>query len=120
MIIYLIGQRAGVKEYNRGAFVKQAEELRKLGHIVLSPEEMDRTEGLDVEALPNDWDWNKWPEEFSKPTKIDRSIACVQRADALFMLNGWFKSRGAIAEYHIAKWYEKPCYLFIKEVPKKN
>lgn len=81
MTIYIAGPMSGYPDYNRPAFDAKAAELRQKGHRVLNP--------ADIRLLPYDayWPINK---------------AMLDGADAIYLLGGWEKSKGAQKEANYA------------------
>lgn len=77
-VIFISGAMSGLPNYNSEAFYKAANDLAEKGYIVLNPA-----------ILPHDLADNKY-------MPID--MAMIEAADALFMLDGFEKSRGAMAE----------------------
>lgn len=86
MIIYLAGPMSGLPEFNRPAFVAEAERLRAQGHKVLNPAEHF---GGD-QSLP----WSAYMRE---------GIAAVLMADVVRVLPNWENSRGARLEIAVAE-----------------
>lgn len=105
MKIYLAGPMQGYKDFNFPAFEAYAAALRKMGHEVFSPAEDDTKQygrqmfqddtgdadtlslkGFDLrKALYNDTGW-----------------ICLE-ADAIAMMPGWETSKGAQAEWALAR-----------------
>lgn len=83
MKVYIAGPMTGLPDFNRDAFRKQHVSLMNEGHIVLCPA-----------ILPNG---------LSQHEYMDICFAMVRAADAIFMLRGWEKSDGAVAEHALAK-----------------
>lgn len=83
MKVYVAGPMTGLPDFNRDAFRKQHVSLMNEGHIVLCPA-----------ILPNG---------LSQHEYMDICFAMVRAADAIFMLRGWEKSDGAVAEHALAK-----------------
>lgn len=81
--VYIAGPMSGLPEFNRPAFHLADVLLTKSGKVVLNPATL--------------------PDGLSQPEYMDICCAMVRCADALFMLNGWERSNGAVAEYHLAK-----------------
>ncbi|EOD9110329.1 DUF4406 domain-containing protein [Vibrio parahaemolyticus] len=81
--IYIAGPMSGLPEFNRHNFHLVDTLLTKAGNVVLNPATL--------------------PDGLSQPEYMDICCAMVRCADALFMLNDWEKSEGAMAEYHLAK-----------------
>jgi len=107
MKIYLAGPMRHIPYYNFPAFDRVAEKLREEGHEVVSPADMDRETGFDAMNLPEDSDWGAIPDHFSLEKCIDRDLEKVKWCDAIYILPGWKNSTGALAEYHVAKWWGK-------------
>lgn len=114
MIAYIAGPMTGIPEYNAPAFRVAAANLRAQGVEVISPVEMDEADGLDIEAEAahnGDWDWAR---------ALARDIAVIiQDADAVVVLPGWTKSRGAFLETATAYAQGKPVlrYPDLEPVP---
>lgn len=95
MKFYVSGPISGYPNKNREAFARASEALRKLGHTVLSPFELDLVEPCD----PRDWDAN-----------MRRDIKYIPGAEGYLMLKGWEQSRGAQLEVVIASGLNIPLY----------
>lgn len=83
--IYVAGPMTGYTNLNFPAFNFVADGLRSVGWTVVNPAE------LNV-GIQNDW----------KACMVE-DIKHLMECDAIFMLNGWKKSKGASLEHHIAK-----------------
>lgn len=83
--IYAAGPMSGYVDHNFPAFHFIARGLRSVGWDVVNPAEFNI-------GMQNDW-------KACMVTDIKLLIEC----DAIFMLNGWKKSKGASLEHHIAK-----------------
>lgn len=84
MRVYISGPITGVEDYN-DKFSKAAEFLSKKGYDVINPTVID-----DI-----------FPDlEYEEYMKLD--IALLDLSDAIYMLNGWEKSRGSNREYGYA------------------
>lgn len=94
MIIYIAGPMTGIPDFNRPAFFHAAEGIAASGHQVLNPATL--------------------PDGLTQHQYMDICQAMVRSADAIFLLNGWQASRGALAELHQARKlglliiYQKP------------
>ena len=84
MRIYLAGPMTGYADLNFPAFHSEAGRLRGIGHTVINPAE--------VNPDPN----AKWSD--CMRADIRELVTC----DAVALLPGWEKSRGATLEHHIA------------------
>jgi hypothetical protein len=117
--VYIAGPMRGYPNFNFPAFDAAAKRGRDLGYVVISPAELDRGQGFSEQGQDgkvNDQGHNEtvtldfmkgaaWrdfkaivgdrPDQF-RPT----NAGC----DAVAMLAGWEKSRGARAEKAIAEW----------------
>ena len=82
--IYISGPMSGLPEYNRPAFYRAAAELRFQGHEVVNPAEM---------TMPDCTPW---------PLLMRACLRDLVDCDAIHMLPGWYRSRGAQLEHAIA------------------
>lgn len=83
MIIYIAGPMTGLPDFNHPAFFSAALKIAANGHRVLNPAFL--TEGLTQHQY------------------MDICQAMVRSADAIFLLNGWENSPGALAELYQAR-----------------
>lgn len=81
-IIYIAGPMTGLPDDNKPAFRRVAFDLRNAGHTVLNPAES--------RAPPCGGTWAGW---------MRLALAQLVAADAVAMLPGWTKSKGAVWEY---------------------
>lgn len=85
MKVYLAGPMAGMPESNLPAFHAAAAKLRAEGHVVFNPAELPIEKDRDYRAaLGQDLAW-----------------ICAE-AEAIALLPGWVKSKGAQAEFATA------------------
>ena len=92
MIVYLAGPMSGYDDFNRPAFDAAATFLRERDYTVLSPAELfDHT----------DLSWDFY---------MRASIRLMLNADAVVLLPGWEKSRGAVIEHDLAYGLEMGIY----------
>ena len=91
--IYIAGPMTGIARWNRPAFIKAAEKLRGLGWEVTSPVEIADAFGSQntIVTTPGLLD-----------TVIDEELALLATCDAIYLLNGWQRSRGAKCELFLA------------------
>lgn len=105
MHVYLAGPMRGYKDFNFPAFFEAAEKLRKEGHSVFNPAERDTKEwgserlksatGSETEVAAN---LGKTSLEMARECFLaDTNYICTT-ADAIYLLPGWEKSKGANAE----------------------
>ncbi|NZB12636.1 DUF4406 domain-containing protein [Escherichia coli] len=81
--VYIAGPMTGYKNFNREAFHKAEEELKREGHTVLSPAVL--------------------PDGLTQPHYMDICMAMIRCVDAIYMLKGWQRSAGAKAELALAE-----------------
>lgn len=82
--IYLCGPMTGLPEFNYPAFNAEAARLRALGYEVENPAENQH---------PPDQDWAGY---------MRKAITQMMTCQAIALLPGWAKSKGARLEEHIA------------------
>lgn len=82
-IVYIAGPMTGIPEYNRPAFHLAAAKIAEAGHVTLNPAVL--------------------PEGLSQGQYMDICCAMTRCADAVYMLNGWELSEGAVIEHALAK-----------------
>lgn len=101
---YVAGPMRGIKYYNFPAFDKAEVELRDAGYEVFNPADIDRENGLDVNAFPADYDWRQLPDGMDLDAVIARDCDELATCDGIYMLAGWESSKGARAEHALAEW----------------
>lgn len=106
MKIYLAGPMRGKPHFNFPAFAKATAKLRKAGHTVFSPAEHDvKVYGKNFAKGNTDGDEKKVILKFGfslrRAFKSDLDWIC-DNADAVALLPGWEKSKGATAERQVA------------------
>lgn len=87
MTIYIAGKMTGLPGLGRAKFAEAAEHLRSQGHIVLNPAE------LPV-GMPGD-------------RYMPICLAMVSAADAVYALDNWNRSSGALVEISYARYQGK-------------
>lgn len=115
--IYVAGPMRGYENWNYEAFDRQAKALEEVGWKVINPGEMDREYSQElVDTSPFDFDpnLNYHDQEFlRKVLARDMNFICNE-CTAIYMMKGWEKSKGAKAEWTLAKalgldiFYEVP------------
>lgn len=95
MIFYISGPMRGLPNLNFAAFDSAKAKLVALGHSVVSPADLDRELGKCHAA-----------EGYARRD----ANAMINKCDAILLLPGWEKSRGAVAEFFLARWCEYPVY----------
>jgi len=104
-LIYIAGPMRGIRHFNFPAFDAARDQLRGDGWSVISPADLDRETGFDETAFADDYDWlDLGKANFDLHDAVDRDVAAIKRCDAIYMLQGWEKSRGAKAEKALAEW----------------
>lgn len=105
MRVYLAGAMQGIPDFNFPAFHAAAAKLRSDGHYVFSPAENDEDRhGTDI-GKSKTGDIKEANEKgFSLRQALyeDTRFIC-QEAEAIALLPGWEYSKGAAAEWHLAR-----------------
>ncbi len=81
--IYIAGPMTGYENFNRNAFNEKSEQLKSSTFIPLNPATL--------------------PDGLTQGQYMDICFAMIRAADAIYLLSGWKKSDGALAEYAYAK-----------------
>lgn len=97
MKLYLSGPMTGIPDYNYSEFARVADLLRKDGHDVISPHELN--------LRGHSW----------KECMRIAIVAMLTGADAIVLLAGWEKSRGSKLECQIMEMLELPIYLWLDD-----
>lgn len=102
MKIYVAGPMRGIPEFNFPAFHAATARLRAAGHEVFNPAERDiQYHGVDISKGNADGCEEKAAKDHGfnlrEALKDDLEFICLH-ADAVAVLPGWEKSRGAQAE----------------------
>lgn len=100
LTVYISGPMTGLPEYNYPAFAAAAEAWRDLGHTVLSPHEAF---GGDKGRDYHDY--------------IREDVRMLVQCDAIALLPGWERSRGARLELHVAQMMGCAVYSALTFVP---
>jgi hypothetical protein len=102
MKIYVAGPMRGIPEFNFPAFNAAAAALRALGHWVFNPAERDNeTHGTDISKgnLTGDEAQATKDHGFNLRDALGDDLAFIcKHADAIALLPGWERSKGANAE----------------------
>ena len=107
MRCYLAGPMRGYPEFNFPAFYKAAAYLRKRGHEVFSPAEQDNEiHGTDISKGNATGDEALAVKEHGfnlrEAMLRDLTFICAY-AEAIVLLPGWKESKGACAEFMVAR-----------------
>lgn len=104
MKIYLAGPMSGIAFFNHPAFNSAAAKLREMGHEVCNPAEFDAAtykhippESGSVEEASKDYGF-----DYKACLKMDLDWI-FEHAEAIALLPGWEKSKGANAELALAR-----------------
>jgi hypothetical protein len=110
MKVYIAGPMSGYEEWNFPAFFKAEEELKSIGIDVINPAHNDGPnleEAMKSAGTPerpnHTWAWY-----------MRRDLPHVMECDAICVLEGWQKSKGASLEVHVARALGMPV-LTLKE-----
>lgn len=85
MKVYISGPMTGIPHYNRGAFLFAEFILRAEGYEVVNPWRLGEVEG-----------WGHFD-------YMRRDLAALADCDGIYMLPGWWRSRGAKVEWFVAR-----------------
>lgn len=93
--IYIAGPMTGHPAFNYPAFFKAE---NNIGHEwrVFNPARMD---GIDATGLSGN---HAEVPEFCLKAAMKRNCEAICHSDAIYMLKGWEKSRGAMVEFNLA------------------
>ena len=99
--VYCAGPMRGHADWNFPSFFAASEFLEQQGYAAINPAQLDIDAGYPLERLKL-----LTPEEFQEFLKgaMKRDLEAIQSCDALVLLPGWEKSKGARAERAVAEW----------------
>ncbi len=83
MIVYIAGPMSGIDNYNRPAFFNAARQLAEAGHVPINPATL--------------------PTTLDDKTYMPICTSMIDGADAIYLLDGWERSGGAMAEFAYAR-----------------
>ncbi len=86
--IYVAGPMNGLPGRNHGAFARASDTLKIVGWTVFNPSELPRNS------------------EITKGEYMDIDLAMIRACTAIYMLDGWRNSPGALVEHAYAKYLE--------------
>lgn len=89
MRIYISGPMTGIPNFNAGAFNRAEEDLTIRGHFCVNPASLGGGEELQ-------WTWDDY-------LKRDIISMLTEKCEAIAVLDGWQKSKGAMLEVHIGR-----------------
>ena len=102
--IYVAGPMRGYDNYNYPAFDYRSGKLKEMGWEVINPAELDRNQGKplsDPKAFCPDSNYEDH-QYMRSALKRDMDAIC-DKCTAVYMMANWEQSRGAKAEWHLAK-----------------
>jgi len=102
--VYLGGPMSGIPDFNFPAFRRAASVLRVGGFEVFDPSEQGEGDGDVTTGTTSEQTWREF--------LADDLRWIMQNADALVMLEGWERSRGATLEVKVARHAGIPVYSF--------
>lgn len=103
--VYLAGPMRGIPHFNHEAFAHAAAALREAGFEVFSPAEKDSE--LGIVPPPT----GRTPKALRR-FPIGSDLKWIAEGDAVFVLEGWEGSEGALLETYVAKYLGIPIYTF--------
>lgn len=116
--IYIVGPMRGIPKFNAPAFSSAERHLQGLGYKTINPFHLEKTtpEEIATGIVPM--------HRCREYAKRDLMVICNLRTendDGIYLLKGWQKSVGAMAEMHTSIWVhlkiwqqgrkEPPCLL---------
>jgi hypothetical protein len=108
--VYIAGPMRGYDRFNFPAFDKARDQWARAGYATISPADIDRASGTDGSD-----DTPYYPDTDSDRVRADvvRDIHSIfsldpSKGDKLALLEGWYDSTGALAEYALARWLGIP------------
>ncbi len=96
-MIYISGPMTGIAGHNFAAFDAAELALREKGWRVVSPANIARKNGVSEGSSVDSEELRQIQEQ-----DLEALLTCK----AVFMLKGWRDSKGAKAEFHVAKWLQ--------------
>lgn len=107
MKLYLAGPMGGYYNFNATAFDQAAKAIRKKGHEVVSPIELDRQDGL---SDLGGGDWQVTPQQ--RAWFLHRDFRVLLECEGIALLDGWEDSVGANLELLVAITVDMPRFRF--------
>lgn len=86
-VVFISGPISGIKMGNFDAFLNAEERLTQAGYAVITPAYL--------------------PDDMPKDRYMPITLAMLQAADVVYMLQGWEDSRGATIEHKLAEYQGK-------------
>jgi len=113
--LYVAGPMTGLPQFNIPAFDRMTDRLRRLGHTVISPAELD-SEDVRAELLASPdgryefggaitQDGSTWADFLARDVKL-----IADQIDEIVVLPDWWRSRGARLEVFVGLLSRKPIH----------
>jgi hypothetical protein len=102
MKIYLAGPMRGYPQFNFPAFFAAAKRLRAEGHEVFNPAEHDIKNYGSLKNVEKEYKKN--PAQVMRDVIRKDLLWIIHKAEMLYVLPGWQKSKGVAAEIALAKF----------------
>ena len=103
--VYVAGPMRGVKDFNFPAFDQAARFFRQNGWDVTNPADLDRAAPNGVARSDEEASSEERVTEYMQRDLADNLLKYrASNGDAIALLPGWEKSRGAVAEFAVARW----------------
>ena len=110
-VVYIAGPMRGIPHFNFPSFDAAKAYLIGLGYDVLSPADFDRLFD-DFDPYKPEYETAEgcgdFPQAMDFKRVVTRDLTAVTQCDAIALLPGWEKSKGAVAEIAVAHWMGKP------------
>lgn len=113
--IYIAGPMRGIHLYNFPAFDAAKKFFESQGLRVVNPADIDRQKGNNPEDLPDDHDWDTFPDMLDFKQTILTDVQQIINCDSIYLLSGWENSKGAAAEKAVAQWAGKEIIYDVKD-----
>lgn len=104
--VYVAGPMTGIPEHNVPAFDRAAAALRGQGFAVVTPPDITRSLGRYVEGIGDDGTITEAAYRFL----VRHDFRALLECDAMAMLPGWRRSKGAKSEYLVGVQLGIPIY----------
>ena len=100
MKVYVAGPMTGIPQFNIPAFDEMAARLRDMGYEVVSPAELDRPETRAIQMASKTGSMADLPPGDTWGMFLARDVKLLSDdgIEGIFVLPGWWKSRGARLE----------------------
>ena len=113
MKLYASGPMTGLPNHNREGFAAAAAALRKQGHEVINPAELDHNAGVDLTG--SGWEVND--DQYEQFMERDIEHVTDDDVDGIVFIPGWEKSGGAGREGLAALKHGKAMYVWSPVLP---